>query len=178
LAFKNLYLKYRSDIYAYCLSLIKNEAFAEEVVQEVFLKVWVNRQDLNPELSFKAYIFTITRNLTFNFLNKAANEKDLHQQIFYKSQATANSVDHKMEEADLESIKRRAIESLPPKRRLIFEMSRTGGSSYEDISEELGISLSTVKNQMSKALSSLRKYLELNSDITTLIAVLFTGWLK
>ena len=177
LAFKNLYDRYRNDIYAYSLSMLKNKAFAEELVQDVFLKVWTNRENLNPDLSFKAFIFTITRNLTFNFLNKASNEKDLYKEIFYKSQVQCNSTERHMEEADLDYIKGKAIDLLPPKRKMIFQKSRMEGQSYEEISQELGISISTVKNQMTKALSTIRKYLELNSDITALVALLVTGWL-
>ena len=134
LAFKNLYNRYRNDIYAYSLSMLKNKAFAEEFVQDVFLKVWINREKLNPDLSFKAFIFTVTRNLTFNFLNKTSNDKDLYKEIFFKSQVHCNSTERHMEEADLDHIKRKAIDLLPPKRKMIFHKSRMEGQSYKEIS--------------------------------------------
>ncbi|MCF4100775.1 RNA polymerase sigma-70 factor [Gillisia sp. M10.2A] len=175
-AFRQLYLTYKNDIYAFCFAMLKSKTYAEEVVQEVFLRVWLNRNDLNVDLSFKSFIFTIARNLTFNFLNKASNEKDLHKEIFYKAEKFSYSTDQFMDEVDYNHIKNQALDLLPPKRKIIFQMSRIDGHSYEEISTELGISLSTVKNQMSKALATIRQYLEVNSDITTLIFLLLSDW--
>lgn len=175
-AFRKLYLKYKDDLYAFSLSMLKTPAYAEEIVQEVFLKVWLNREELRVDLSFKSFLFTIARNLTFNFLNKASNERDLHKEIFYKAQKASNSTDEIIDDADYNILKREAIDSLPPKRKIIFEKSRFEGQSYEEISDELGISMSTVKNQMSKALASIRNYLEVNSDVTTFMILLFSIW--
>jgi RNA polymerase sigma-70 factor (ECF subfamily) len=76
-SFRALFHRYQEDLYCYTRSLVKIEAQAEEIVQDVFLKVWLNRHTLDTKLSFKAFIFTITRNLAFNFLKKAANDREL-----------------------------------------------------------------------------------------------------
>ncbi|MGI0107030.1 RNA polymerase sigma factor [Salinimicrobium sp. WS361] len=172
-AFKSLYEKYRRDIYAYSRSLLKSDANAEEIVQDVFMKLWMHSQDLNSELSIKAYLFTIARNLSFNFLARAANNSSLREEIFYRSQTHSDSTTHSLLDSDYESIKERAIDLLPPKRRTIFLMSRKEHKSYEDIGAELNISVSTVKTQMSKALSTLREYLKLHTDLTLVILTFF-----
>src|SRR5690606_434902 len=76
-AFRWLYDLYRHDVYRYSKSFLKLEVYAEEIVQEVFMKVWMNRENLDVNLSFKSYLFTVTKNLTLNFLRKAANDRQL-----------------------------------------------------------------------------------------------------
>lgn len=171
-AFRKLFDRYRQDIYAYSFSLLKSKPQAEEIVQEVFLKVWLNHEKLDPSLSFKSYIFTIARNLAFNSLAKAANDLKLKERIFYKSQTGANLTDTRLLEADYEKLKNRAIEELSPRCKLVFQMSRNEGKSYDQIAKELGISTNTVKNQMSTALASIKEFLSLNGDIVFLFIFL------
>ena len=157
-AFRSLFDFYYQDIYGYSISILKSKELAEENVQEVFLKVWLHRENLNLEQSFKSYLFTIARNQAFNFLNKAANDVLLKEEIFYKSQKSHDEGDYSIREADCKRLKKQAIKQLPPKRKLIFKMSRKQGKTYEEISHELGISVNTVKSQMSKALESIRLF--------------------
>ncbi|WP_203257139.1 RNA polymerase sigma factor [Hyunsoonleella ulvae] len=176
-AFRKLFDAYRDDLYKYSLSMVCSEVYAKDIVQDVFLKVWTKRYTLNPELSFKAYIFTITRNKNIKFLKKAANNLKLREEVFYRGQKFLNSTDRYMREADLEVLKQNALGQLPPKRRLIFEMSRNDGKSYEDISQELGISPNTVRNQMSRALETLRSFILSDKDITLGLLLLISGWI-
>lgn len=175
-AFRKLYDIYRSPIYAYSFSLLKSASNANEIVQDVFMKVWMNREHLDPERSFKSFVFTIAKNSSLNFLQKAANDRKLREEIFYKSQKWYDPIGTSIKEKEFEQIKSRAIEGLPPKRRQIFKMSREEEKSYEEISVELGISISTVKNQMSKSLTTLRTYLLAHGHFYLLIG--FIGsWL-
>jgi RNA polymerase sigma factor (sigma-70 family) len=119
----------------------------------------------------KSYLFTITRNKTISFLKKAANNKKLREEIFYRSQKSVNSTERYMREEELKTVKKEALDLLSPRRRLIFEMSRNDGKSYKEIARELGISQNTVKNQMSMALEILREFLRKNRDMT--LALLF-----
>ena len=163
-AFRSLFDIYYQDIYKFSFSLLKSKEFAEENVQDVFLKVWLHRENLNLEKSFKAYLFTIARNGAFNFLNKAANDASLKDEVFYVSQKSYDEGDYSIREEDCKKLRKQAIKQLPPKRKKIFKMSRKHGKTYEEISQELGISVSTVKNQMSKALETLRIYLKNHGD--------------
>lgn len=177
-AFRKLFDTYSGDIYRYSLSLLKSKVYAEEIVQDVFIKVWSKRENLDASLSIKSYLFTITRNKCFNFLKKAANEFKLCEEVFFRSQESYIYTDMKIIEDDMENIKRQAIDLLPPKRRLIFEMSRNDGKSYYDIGQELGISINTVKSQMNKALATIRDFLMNHKDITFTIILLISGWLE
>ncbi len=175
-AFRTLFDAYRNELYKFSLSMVCRETYAEEIVQDVFMKIWTKRATLDPNLSFRSYLFTITRNQNIKFLKKAANNLKLREEIFYRSQKFANPTERLMREAELEALKEEALNQLPPKRRLIFEMSRNEGLSYEDIGRELDISPHTVRNQMSKALETLRNFLIDNRDITLTLFLLSSEW--
>lgn len=177
-AFSTLFNTYCNDVYAYSLSMLKNQALAEEIVQDVFLNIWLHRDRLNADLSFKSYVFTITRNLTFNLISKVANSHKLKEEVFYVSQKSYSPIEDSIDELDYDALKQKAIEQLPPKRRAIFEMSRNEEMSYEEISQKLNISVSTVKGQMSKALADIRNFLETHGDVTLLITLLSSRWLE
>ena len=164
-AFRQLFDLYYQDIYGYSISLLKSKEAAEENVQDVFMKVWLHRENLNPDQSFKAYIFTIARNQAFNTLNKAANDLALKEAVFYESQKSHEYGDYSIREADCKKLRKQAMKQLPPKRKQIFKMSRKKGMSYEEISQELGISINTVRNQMSKALESMRVFFHVHDEI-------------
>lgn len=165
-AFRALFDLYHRNIYGYSISLLKSKELAEENVQEVFLKVWLHRENLDTAKSFKAYLFTIARNQAFNMLNKAANDAALKEEVFNTSQEYYEQADYTVREDFCKKLEKQAINELPPGRKKIFKMSRKKGMSYEEISTELGISVSTVKNQMSKALESLRMYLKAHDEFT------------
>ena len=165
-AFRKLYDFYYQDIYGYSISLLKSKELAEENVQDVFLKIWLRRETLNLEQSFKSFLFTIARNQAFNLLNKAANDVLLKEEVFYNSEKSHAEGDFSIREEDCKKLKKQAIKQLPPKRKRIFKMSRKQGKTYEEIGEELGISVNTVKNQMSKALESMRLFFQAHDGFT------------
>lgn len=170
-AFKILFDAYRNDVFVYALSFLKQKEFAEEIVQETFLKIWIHRASLDPEQSFKSFVFTLARNLTFNFLRKAANGRKLREKVF---SMTSASTEYEIEEMEIEKIKNAALSLLPPGRKRIYEMSVFEGKSYEEISVELGISPHTVRNQISKSLQTLRQYLKEYGVTPWVISVLLS----
>jgi RNA polymerase sigma-70 factor (ECF subfamily) len=98
-------------------------------------------------------------------LEKAANNDKMKEAVFYKSQKSIMASDQRLIEVDFEQIKQEAFECLSPKRRIIFEMSREKRMRYDEIATELGISESTVKTQMSKALKKMRNFLNKHQDV-------------
>lgn len=176
MAFRKLFDSYRNDLYKFSLSMVCSEDHAEEIVQDVFMKIWIKRESLNPEMSFKSYLFTITRNKTIKFLKKAANNRKLREAVFYGKQKFVNSTDLYVRELELEALKKEAMDKLSPKRRIIFEMSRNENKSYEEIADELGISISTVRNQMSTSLEILRDFILKNKEIGLGLLLFYTDW--
>lgn len=165
LAFRQIFDQYRDRLFGYSYRFTKSQMLAEEVVQEVFLKLWQNRETLDAQLPIKPYLYKITQNLVYNTLRKAAYDNQLKEQVFYRYHNTYYSTEDQVIYRDLETFKDRAIERLPAKRQRIFRMSRTQGLSHKEIAEQLGISQHTVKDQIVKALKSIKKQLQIHTDI-------------
>lgn len=172
LAFQTLYTAYSKRLYYFIYAHLKSKELAEELVHDVFVKVWEGRQQLNQNLSFSSYLFTISKNLVIDTIRKQSSEK-LYQ---HYAQATLSNYSQATEfaiiTADLEAICRQAIDQLPPKRKEIFNLSREEHLTYTEIAVRQGISVKTVESQMNKALKFLKKYLCKYADITTVLFLL------
>lgn len=175
-AFRQIFDQYKDVLYGYSLKLTKSQEMAEEAVQETFIKIWQSRSGLNTELSLKAYLYKITQNHIFNTLRKAANHSKLKEEIFYQQLNTHFSTEDQIVYHELEVFKEKAIADLPARRQLIYKMSRTDGLSHEEIAAQLGISQHTVKDQMVKALKSIKKYLKIHTDIAVSVVLSFCSF--
>jgi len=157
-SFRILFDRYRNEIFTYCLKITKTKEAAEEIVQDVFLRIWQNRSKLDPELPIKPYLCTITKNLAFNFLKKAANDEKLKREVFFVSPKEFRLEDQ-LDYNDTKLLIDRAIEKMPEGQRKVFLMSRKGNQSNDEIAINLSVSKNTVKDQLFKALRHLRQYL-------------------
>jgi RNA polymerase sigma-70 factor (family 1) len=172
-AFDSLFEGYSSKLYGFALKYFKNESDAEELVQEVFVKVWENRQTLKSELSFKSYLFTIALNQIRKHFNKKATSLHYLESI----QNDPELIDQPSNQNDdydsvLQQINN-LIEQMPPRRREIFMKSKLEGKSSKEIANELNISSGTVDNQVSEALRFIRTQIADKNLGLMLFAVLF-----
>ena len=171
LAFNSLYKIYSVRLYRFAFSYLKNAAEAEELVQEVFEKVWENRQRLKTELSFRSYLFTIALNQIRKHFNKKATSlrylESLTQDAEYPVSFQDDSYESNLQQINL------IIEQLPPRRREIFIKSKLEGKSSKVVAQELNISAGTVDNQVSEALRFIRSQLKTNNIAVVLFACLF-----
>lgn len=171
LAFNTLFKRYSSRLYRFSHGYLKSDAESEEIVQEVFAKVWETRSKLKHELSFKSYLFTIAFNLIKKhfrakaclgeyFRNAVLDDLDLRttQDINYNS---------------LKSYLSKIVDRLPERRREIFIKSRFEGLSIEEIAREFDISHKTVENQITMALKFIRSYLKEEESKVVLFTALF-----
>jgi RNA polymerase sigma-70 factor (ECF subfamily) len=170
-SFDLLFEKYSPKLFGFALRYFKNETDAEELVQEVFVKVWENHRSLKTELSFKSYLFTIALNQIRKHFNKKTVSfryiKNLHDNPELSNQTISDDY-----ESSLQQIYH-IIDQMPERRREIFLKSKIEGKCAKDIASELNISSGTVDNQVSEALRFIRNHLKTDNLGLSLFAILF-----
>lgn len=158
-AFNQLFDYYRARIYNAALRFLKSRELAEEVVQEVFLKVWLRREEWVRVLHFESYLFTMTRNQIFDGLKKLAQESAAKREFTHTIQPV-NDTDNSLIERQYEELLLEVVNQLPPQQKQIFRLARIEGMSHQAIAEQLHISRLTVKTHMAKALHAIRQNLQ------------------
>ncbi|AHF14552.1 RNA polymerase [Niabella soli DSM 19437] len=158
-AFARVVDKYTPVVYPHLLSYLKNTEKAEEIAQDVFLRVWKNRQKLDQIENFPGYVYIITRNRAKSALKELLSDPrqtpiDPLQDLFAHPQSVS------VEVKELSNVLGKAIEALPCRRKEVFMLSRMGHFTYEEIADQLGISRSAVRQHMVQALVFLRSYLK------------------
>lgn len=159
-AFTTLYKEYWRQVYNFGRLYLTSQDAAEEVVQDVFIKVWESRDLINEGENFKGLLFIITRNLIFNRHRKHLNE-DLYKMTVLASMENSYDIEQEIEANNLSEYIDLLINELPPRRQEIFNLSRKENKSYKEIAKLLNISEKTVENQISEALKYLRQNITL-----------------
>ncbi|MDR1200723.1 MAG: RNA polymerase sigma-70 factor [Tannerellaceae bacterium] len=156
-AFDYLYNKWSGKLYNFVMKMTTGENYlAEEIVQQVFIKIWENKSSLDPEKTFSTFIFTIAKNLLSNIHQKRINEL-LYQKNLIHYIPAENTTEKEVEFRMLEEYINTLIEQLPPARKEVFVLSRRHLYSNKEIAKKLNISENTVESQLRKAISFLRK---------------------
>jgi RNA polymerase sigma-70 factor (family 1) len=159
-AFEQLYQLYSGRLFGYLIKLIKSELFAQELLQDTFIKLWNNREKINTDKSFRAYLFRIAENNVYDFFRKAARDKKLQAAIIKSACRHYQHVEENLLTKENEQILQDAINLLPPKRRQIFQLIKIEERSYDEVSTLLNISVSTINDHIVKATKSIREALK------------------
>lgn len=153
LAFRQLYHGFHKRLFHFAFSLVKTKENAEEIVEDVFIKLWNQRQSIGQINNLKVYLYTATKNTALNYLSKKARESIV--QPFDDIDITLAQTDLSPEEilitAELSQHIRTAVESLPPRCKMIFKLIREDGLRYKEVSEILNIAVNTIDAQMAIA---------------------------
>jgi len=165
-AFEKLFHQYYGILCSFATKIIKDDVAAEEIVQDLFVKIWEKREQLFIETSLKNYLFRSIRNLCLNFIQHNKT-KIRHAQIVLSEVESNLSDDSNYPEVDLFVKIEESINSLPEKRQEIFRLSRQEGLKYYEIAQKLNISIKTVETQMSLAIKTLRDKLKNYSSYFT-----------
>lgn len=172
-AFEHVYNIYVDKLYYFILKLLKSPEMAEELVQEIFIRIWLLRDTLNTELSFDAFLFKIARNLSINLIKKTAYQHRVKDEIRVRSTSYSNSTESTVEYNETSKHLEEVLKKLPPKRQQIYRMSRMEGLDHNTIANNLNISKNTVKVQMVKASKfvkdHMKQYLKLGLFLIFLI---------
>ena len=158
LAFNELFARYGKRLFHFSKGYLHSSENSEEIVQEVFLKIWDNRGELSAQKSIEAYLFTIARNGILNTIRKSKSEQAYLN--YAKIHPGKNILlDEELDFSELEKAYHQVIDQLSPRRKEIFILSREQSFSNAEIAAKMGISVKTVENQMTSAISEIRKNL-------------------
>jgi RNA polymerase sigma-70 factor (ECF subfamily) len=155
-AFTEIYIRYSPELYRHALRMLNDKESAQDVIQEVFTNLWINKSSINFKSSPKNYLYTSVRN---KILDLIAKEKSQTKYIASLEDFIHNGnyiTDNLIREKELAAVIEQEITNLPPKMREVFELSRKEYKSYADIAQELNMAENTVRKHITKALSKLR----------------------
>jgi len=157
-AFELLYHAYSKEIYRKFLKMVKDISLAEELTQDVFVKIWNKRNVINIDQPFRYYLLTLANNIVNDFYRKAARERKLQDEIIAASTELYNPTEEQIFYKESKAFLDKAIESLPAQQALVFKLCKIEGKSYEEVSQLLGISTSTISNHIVKATKSVKRH--------------------
>lgn len=156
-SFKSMFERYYGRLCAYVFTITNDYAASEDIVQELFIRLWNDRQKIVINDSVLSYLFRSSRNSALNFLRGKANRERSQQSISFQEAIIDRDF---MEEEEFISFLDACIEALPERSREVFKLSRIDGLKQKEIAEKLDISIKTIKNQIWKSLQYLKSCLE------------------
>ncbi|GAB1404314.1 MAG: RNA polymerase sigma-70 factor [Lentimicrobiaceae bacterium] len=175
--FESVFKTYYTQLCIHVRRYVIDPDAAEEVVQDMFFKVWEKRNVLSVHTSLNAYLYRAATNQALNYIKYQKVTSQYKEYVgFTTNTATESNAHEELVSNDLETKIDFLIKSLPERRRMVFEMSRFEGLKYHEIAEKLKISVKTVEIQMSKALAFLRD--NLKEYLPALVMGLFFWWIK
>ena len=175
-AFETIYRHFSKRLFPYVLKLVKVSELAEELIQDIFVNIWINRQPFTEVTHPTPYLFSIANRQALKYLKKVASDARILKTITDHADDSSNETEERIIfRESVESIKA-AVAQLPDQRRIIWELSRNEGLSHDQIAEQLKISKNTVKNQMVHATKYIRNFLDGKAGLLTglIIILLYT----
>lgn len=172
-AFRAIFNEYSKKLYPFVFSMTKSRYATEDIIQEVFIKIWVNREAIDSQNSFNSFIYTIARNLTYNYLRNVANSENLKQEMWKNISVLNSQTENLLQLREYENILSTILKKLPAQKKKIFVLSKKQGKSNQEIAELLEISPKTVKNHLWKTLQLIKTQLQPYISDTVLIGLIF-----
>lgn len=176
-AFAEIFHLYKHRVYSYAMHFTRSVAVSEEITQDIFLKLWLHKENLGEIKQFEAYLYTITRNLCFDYLKKLANEHAMKQQWRRNITIEEDNIEETMLRKEYEGLIYKAMEQLTPQQKKIYALSFYNGWDCKSIAQSLQISRNTVKVHLAKARTLVRNYILAHMETTIIIVlILLSGY--
>ncbi len=169
--FSQFFDTYKEQVYGYVLTIIKDKVIAEEITQDIFMKLWTVRDILHTIRNIDNYIFIIARNRSLNHLRKVKHDHSALEELRRHLVEAHNPVEEHLLQRDYEHLVERALAGLSAQRRIVYQLSREEGLNLNEIAERLQLSPNTVKNHLIAALKYIRQYLEQHGGIAMLLTI-------
>ncbi|OQP61195.1 hypothetical protein A3860_05645 [Niastella vici] len=171
-AFTQVYNNYRNKIYSIAFELTESSAVAEEIVQDVFLKIWVKRATLDEVEHFRAYLFTITRNYVFTAMKRMARREAIEVNAMQDVPLFHHDTENRVLNNEYTRILQAAIDRLPEQQRQVYNLIKKEGYKREEAAAALRLSPETVKTHLAQAMRSIRTYCLARLDVSIALIIL------
>ena len=178
-AFQSIFTSYYEQLFNYILSIVKSKQVAEELVMDVFLKIWLGKEIIPRIEKFNAFIFRVAHNKSIDFLRSVARDPKFQDLLWEQIQLSNNThADSIMMVREYEAKLREAVSLLSPQKKKIYQMSREENMTHDDIAVQLNLSRHTINNHIVEAQRFIRTYLTKNCDMAFLLAVFLSISIK
>lgn len=174
--FEEVFKTHFKGLHSYACTIVRDESTAEEMVQNVFYKLWEKREQIKVEQSIASYLYRAVYNESLNFI-RHSKVKYAYQADAVRTMSEAGNTSTNAETRELEQKIQVALSELPEQCRTIFQMSRFEDLKYREIADKLGLSVKTVENQMGKALKVLRHKLAEYLPVLWLLFINLKNWM-
>jgi RNA polymerase sigma-70 factor (family 1) len=171
-AFGALFNHYRDKVYIFSKILSRSEFLAEEITQEVFLKIWHYRKNLATVDFFNSYLNTTAKNVFNHYLDRFAHEKIVLHNIRRRDYGHLNLTEIEADSRAMQQLLLKAIHRLSPQQKKVYLMHKQQSLTYEEIASELQLSVYTVKEHMQKAMANIRSFIRQHADLP-LVLILY-----
>lgn len=171
-AFDRLFASYGKRLYYFSLGYLKSKEEAEEVVQEVFLTIWRKREDINPDLSFKAYVFKIAYHQILERFRQIQQRQNYRHQLIDNVMPFSNEFNERLDYQLLLEKVETLVQQLPPRQQDVLLKIKKDGMPVKEVAQQLNISPKTVENHLTQALKNIKKGL-LGKEIASILFFLF-----
>lgn len=173
-AFAALYLRYHDGLYNYLLKFTKNPVKAQDIVHDIFLKLWETRATIDVRSSFTAYLYRFARNHALNHLRHLAVNAKYLQETLHRMELGINdlTIINDLQWQQYQLLLQQALTTLTPSRKQAFELVRTSGMSYEEAATVMGISRNTLKEHLSLAVKAIKQYLLTHGDVASMLILI------
>lgn len=171
--FAEIFREHEQRLYTLAFRLTKSDQYAKDIIQEVFMKLWEKRDHIPVIHNMEAWLYRLTENKTIDFLRKAAADSRLKEAIWNNLQQIINDAEAWIAVKEYNQIIQKAINQLPPQRKLIYQLHKEEGLNYQQIADELHLSKHTVKNQLFSAIQSLRGFISRNVKLFSFLSLVF-----
>jgi RNA polymerase sigma-70 factor (ECF subfamily) len=171
LAFKSLFERYRNQLYTYLFKITKSSQTAEEIVLDVFLKIWHGRQTITQIENFDQFLFRVAHNMAIDFLKSPKRNPLLQQEVWnlMHEPKSEENADNKLLLKNTEAIIGQAIDKLSPQRQKVFYLHHHLDLTNEEIAQKLNLTKNTVRNHLCSSIEFVRKYITLNVELILLL---------
>jgi len=170
-AFSYFYQKYSLQLYRKLLSMVRVDVIAQELLQDLFVKIWEKRELIDPALSFKAYLYKIAERIVYDHFRKLTREARLEKTLSLSRSELYRHTEEALYAKEAQARINEAIDRLPAQQKQVFTLCKIDGKSYDEVSSLLGISTGTINTHITRATKSIKQYLLTSDNIAIVLAL-------